>query len=236
MKRRSIATIRTARIAALLLALAGILAAQDFTVRMKDQDGKTAIHYVSRNAVRNVASNPIDTDVIYRLDTGKIIRLDHKTKTYNETTLAEVRQQAEKNRGSMSEQQNVMRRLGMSGAVTVTKVGPGETIAGYATERYSTKTPITQGEVWVAPALDAPAAYYDMSTSDAAAQLGSMGQIVKDLRAQQAKGFILKLTGTANMPMAKGISFTQVATSVEKGAIPPSTFEPPVGYRKVSPE
>jgi hypothetical protein len=237
MKRKSTSAGRLVPLAAILVASTQTLYAQDFTVRMKDQDGKTAIHYVSRNAVRNVSSNPVETDVIYRLDMGTIIRLNHQEKTYTETTLAQARQQMEKNTGAATAQQAMMRRLGMTGgATTVTKMGLGETIAGYATEKYATKTPITEGEVWVAPALEAPAAYYDMSNSYAAAQMGSMGQVVKGLREKQVKGFILKMTGTGNMPMMKGVSFSQVATSVEKGPIPPSTFEPPAGYRKISAE
>lgn len=231
-------TIRMISFAVILLASVRILSAQDFTVRMTDQDGKTAIHYVSRNAVRNVASNPIETDVIYRLDRGTIIRLNHQEKTYTEITLAEARQQGEKNAGTTNAQQAMMRRLGMTGggATSVTKIGPGETIAGYTTEKYAAKTPMSQGELWVAPTLDAPAAYYEMWSSYAAAQMGSMGQIVKELREKQVKGFILKMSGTGNMPMMKGVSFTQVATSVEKAPIPPSTFDPPAGYRKVPAE
>jgi hypothetical protein len=152
--------------------------------------------------------------------------------------LAQARQQGEKNAGATSAKQAMMRRLGMAGNgdTTITKIGPGETIAGCVTEKYSTKTPISQGEVWVAPALQAPASYYEMATSYAAAQMGSMGQVVKELREKQVEGFILKMVGTGNMPMMKGISFTQVATSVEKSPIPPSTFEPPAGYRKLSAE
>lgn len=176
--------------------------------------------------------------MIYRLDRGTIIRLNHQQKTYTEITLAQARQQAEKNPGAANPQQAMMRRLGITGgaATSITKIGPGEPIAGYATEKYATKTPVTQGEVWVAPALEAPAAYYDMSTSYAAAQMGAMGQIVNEMREKQVKGFILKMTGTGNMPAMKGISFTQTATSVEKAPIPASTFEPPAGYRKVSAE
>jgi len=230
--------VRLVPLAVILAGSTQILHAQDFTVRIKDQDGKTAIHYVSRNAVRNVSSNPVETDVIYRLDTGKIIRLNHQEKTYTEITLAEAREQMEKKGAMGSPQQAMMQRLGMkAGTATVTKIGPGENIAGYATEKYSAKTPLTQGEFWVAPALEAPPAYYDISTIYAAAQMGGpMGQIVKELREKQVKGYLLKMAGTANMPMMKGITFTQVATSVEKAPIPSSMFEPPAGYRKVASE
>jgi hypothetical protein len=218
-------------VGAMLIASALPVTAQDFTVRMKDQDGKIAVHYVSRNAVRNVASNPVETDVIYCLDTGKIITLNHQKKTYTELTLAQARERFEK---AMTAQQATMRRLGMNvGTVSITKIGPGETIAGYATERYATKTPMTQGEVWIAPALEVPPAYYDIATTHAAAQMGVMDQIVKEMREKRVKGYLLKSVGTANMPMMKGVSFTQVTTSVEKGPIPKSTFEPPAGYRKV---
>jgi hypothetical protein len=222
---------RLIAVGAILIASTLPVTAQDFTVRMKDQDGKIAVHYVSRNAVRNVASNPVETDVIYRLDTGKIITLNHQKKTYTELTLAQARQRFEK---AMRAQQATMRRLGMNvGTVSITKIGPGETIAGYATEKYATKTPMTQGEVWIAPALEAPPAYYDIATTHAAGQMGVMDQIVKEMREKQVRGYLLKTVGTANMPMMKGVSFTQTATSVEKGPIPPSTFEPPAGYRKV---
>jgi len=239
MKRKPILRFRLLSLATIFAASAPILCGQDFTVRMKDQDGKIAIHYVSRNAVRNVSSNPVETDVIYRLDRGTIIRLNHQEKTYTEVTLEQARQQTEKKAGSMRAQQEMMSRLGMNAAgnTSVTKIGPGETIAGYATEMYATKTPITEGEVWVAPALEAPAAYYEMSSSYAAAQMGgAMGQIIKELKEKQVKGFLLKMIGTASMPMMKGATFTQTATSVEKAPIPPSTFEPPAGYRKVAAE
>jgi Domain of unknown function (DUF4412) len=235
MKLNSSSGVRLLCFAVIVAGLGQILCAQDFTVRMKDQDGKTATHYVSRNAVRNVSSNPVETDVIYRLDRGTIIRLNHQQKTYSEITVAQAREQGERSAAGNT-QQAMMRRLGMTGggATSVTKIGPGETIAGYATEKYATKTPISQGEVWVAPALEAPAAYYDMSSSYAAAQMGAMGQIVKELSEKQVKGFMLKVTGTGSMAMMNGIAFTQVATSVERAPIPPATFEPPAGYRKVA--
>jgi hypothetical protein len=68
------------------------------------ETAKRRRNYVSRNAVRAVSSNPIDTDVIYRLDTGKIITVDNKQKTYSETTLAEARQQVQKNQNSAGAQ------------------------------------------------------------------------------------------------------------------------------------
>ena len=113
MKRKPTSTAAMA-VAATLIVLAQILPAQDFTVQMKDEDGRSiATHYISRNAVRNVSSEPVDSDMIYRLDTGKIITLNHKQKTYGEIAAAEMRQLIEKKQVSMSpEKQEAMRRLG----------------------------------------------------------------------------------------------------------------------------
>ena len=232
MKRKPTSTAAMA-VAATLIVLAQILPAQDFTVQMKDEDGRSiATHYISRNAVRNVSSEPVDSDIIYRLDTGKIITLNHKQKTYGEIAAAEMRQLIEKKQVSMSpEKQEAMRRLGFGGSASVTKIGAGETIAGYATEKYSAKTPMTQGEIWVAPALEVPPAYYDMLTSLVTAQVGGMGLIFKGLKEKQIKGYLLKsvATITAN-PMRKGATFTQVAASVDRSPIPASKFAIPAGY------
>jgi hypothetical protein len=224
-------------VAAILIARAQILPAEDFTVQMKDGDGRSiATNYVSRNAVRNVSTLPVHSDMIYRIDTGKIITLNHKQKTYGEIAPAEVRQLMEKKQIAMSpEKQEAMRRLGFGGAATVTKIGPGETIAGYATEKYSATTPMSQGEIWVTPALEIPAGYYDMVTSLVASEVGGMGLIFTELKEKQIKGYLLKSVATTMAtPMMKGMTFTRVAASIEKGPIPASTFEPPAGYQKVT--
>ncbi len=223
--------------AAVLVLSTQIVNAQDFTVRMNEGDGKTSNYYVSRNAVRNVSSSPIDTDVIYRLDTGKIITVDTKQRTYSETTLAEARQQIQKHQNSAeaSKQAEELRGLGIDlGAITIARAGPGESIAGYATQKYSMKTPFSQGEIWVAPALEFPAGYYDMVTTSLAAGAGGPTSLFEAMKKQQVRGFMLKMVSTMSNPALKGVTITRVATSVEKGPIPASLFEPPAGYRKVA--
>jgi hypothetical protein len=225
-------------VAGILIISAQIVSAQDFTVQMKGEDGKTiATHYVSRNAVRNVSSYPVDSDMIYRLDTGTIITVNHKQKTYGEIAVAEVRQLAEKKQAEMTPQkQELMRHFGYGGAASVTKIGAGETIAGYSTEKYSTKTPMSQGEIWVAPALEVPPGYYDMVTALAASEVSGLGLIFKELKEKQIKGFLLKsvANATANPIMRGTVSVSQIASSVEKHSIPLSTFEPPAGYQKAT--
>jgi hypothetical protein len=198
---------------------------------MKDQDGKIAIHYVTRNAVRNVSSYPIETDVVYRIDQGKIIRLNPKQKTYTEVTLAEIREKMSTVQ-IKPQQLEMMHRMGLDAAPAIADLGAGEPIAGYSTEKYSIKSPLMQGESWVAPDLELPAGYRDMTASSVAGQVPGIGQLFKGIKT--VKGFVLKSAGTSSMPMMKGVEFTEIATSVEKGPIPASTFEPPAGYTKVA--
>jgi hypothetical protein len=49
---------------------------------------------------------------------------------------------------------------GSSAPLTVTRQGPGETIAGYATDKYLV-TGLVDMEIWAAPDLKVPTAYYD---------------------------------------------------------------------------
>lgn len=222
---------------AVLLVVSGQVAnAQDFTVKMKEGDGKTSVYYVSRNAVRNVSASPVETDVIYRLDAGKIITVDNKQKTYSETTLAEARQQMQKTQNSSSSSGAAgTGKLGINpGAVSLTKIGPGETIAGYATESYSARTPFSQGEISVATALELPPGYYDMVTTSIGAQVGGTAAFFNAMKSQQVRGFLLKMVMSSPNPALKGIASTRVATSVEKSPIPAATFDPPAGYRKVA--
>ena len=62
---------------------------------------------------------------------------------------------------------------------------------------------------------------------------GGAGQLVMAMKKNQIKGYLLKSVGTTTLPMMKGVTFTMVATSVDKSSIPASTFEVPAGYRKV---
>jgi hypothetical protein len=221
-------------VALLVIVPTTMVSAQDYTVHMTDQDGKTATHYVSRNAVRDVSSSPVETDVIYRLDKGTIIKINHQQKTYTEMTLAEARQLAEKKAGNMSPMQQQMMAHFSAAKPTVTKVGKGGTIAGYATDKYSITTPMIHSESWITPALELPPGYYDMVMASVGSQMGGFGQFMSAMKTSQIKGYLLKSVSTMSNPMMQGVTQSSVATSVEKGQIPASTFEPPAGYRKVS--
>jgi uncharacterized protein DUF4412 len=207
---------------AVLGTTATALAAEDFTVRMQNDEGKPATRYVSQKAVRQVSSYPVETDVIYRLDQGKIIRLDHKAKTYTETTPAAASQ-------AFSGQSPGGGKLpaGLSSS-TVTRVGGGQPILGHATDEYAVKSFMGQSRVWVTTALAYPSGYAELVAASLPPPAKAM------FLGNRVQGFALKTVTT--LTAASGASTSEIATAIEKGPIPVSTFEPPAGYKKVQPQ
>jgi Domain of unknown function (DUF4412) len=128
----------------------------------------------------------------------------------------------------MSPQQKaMMAKMGVGAAPTFAKLGPGEMIAGFPTEKYAAKTPAMQTEVSAAPGLSVPPGYYDMARASA----GTIGASMQSGEAMKTiNGMILKRVRTLAM---NGVTTTEVAKSVSTAPIPPSTFEPPSGYEKV---
>jgi hypothetical protein len=208
-----------AAVFAVLSTTATAVAAEDFTVHMKNDDGKTATRYVSQKAVRQVSAYPVETDVIYRLDQGKIIRLDHKAKTYTETTPAAESQ------GLSGQSAGAGKLPPGIAAPTVTKVGAGQPILRYATEEYTVKSFVGQSQVWVTTALAYPPGYNEIVTASLPPPAKAM------FLGDKVQGFPLKTVTIVNL--AGGASTSEIATAIDKGPIPPSTFEPPAGYKKV---
>ncbi len=215
-------------VSVMLIATTLPLMAQDFTVRMKMEDGaEGTTYYVSPNAVRR--ATPGGTDVIDRIDRGTIIYLNHRDKTYKEVAVAQAREAIAKGMGNLDPQKQIMlHRMGLDAPPQVSKLGPGEVISGYPTEKYSIKTGMAQGELWITQALQFPAAYYrDFNLlAGVATPFGDMGKI------SEIHGVVLKRKMTA--ALGRGMNATETAVSVEKGAIPASMFEPPAGYTKAA--
>lgn len=217
------------------LALAGLAlcnphgtnaASQDeYVLHMKGAAGPLTV-YVTPKAVRRTEP-ALKVDVIYRLTERKIIQIDHGQKTYIEMSVAEARAKAAQfpkfnpNRNSKISPQSVSNQ-------TFTRIGPGDTVAGYATVKYVIKSAAGETEIFVAPALAVPASYYE-TTAAAAGPFGS--QALAGDWAKHIEGMIVKRVSVIRM--MGGAPITEVTTSVDKSAIPPSTFEPPAGYRKV---
>jgi hypothetical protein len=127
-------------------------------------EAQKSVIYLSGTSMKTTGAD--GRDMIVRYDHGKIITVDHKKKTYTEMTMDQLQQkinEAAKSINENKEQMEALRKvMGQSfGPISVTKQGSGETIAGYATEKYLVKGPMEM-EIWAAPDLKIPGAYYDI--------------------------------------------------------------------------
>jgi hypothetical protein len=194
----------------------------------------TTTEYFSKSAMRTTSSSGNDT--IIRFDAEKLITIDNKQKTYSEMTfkqLQELLSKAGAALGGMNSEEMaaVKKMMGqMPTSFSVIKVGPGETIAGYATEKYLLKGPM-EIEIHSAADLKIPAAYYDvMKFQMPSNPLFDMGKMYDELK--KINGISLK-TVTIMRMMGQEMKTTKVVTAIEKGAIPASVFEVPAGYKLV---
>jgi uncharacterized protein DUF4412 len=206
------------------------LFAQDFTIYMKGDSGvEGTTYYVSPSAIRK--TSPGFSDVIDRVDRGTIIFLNHRSKTYIEIPAAEARAKIATSMTNLDPQQKAMlHQMGLDAPAQLTKVGPGKDIAGYPTEKYSLKTGMAQGELWITQSLQFPTAYYrDFNLlSGVAGPLGDGGKVA------EVHGVVLKRIMTGVMGRGMNGDHGETAISVERGTIPASMFEPPAGYQKAS--
>ena len=195
----------------------------------------TSTTYFGANAMRRASSD--GRDEIIRFDQGKIVMIDHKRKTYSEMTAQDLQAMFDKMGAEIGRDKEAMEAMKkMMGQIfsqiTVTKQGPGENIAGYATVKYLIKGPMEM-EVWAAPDLKVPSLYYDaLKTRMPPNPMFDMGKIYDEMK--KIDGMVLKNILTMSM-MGQSMTTTTVVTSVEKGSVPASTFEVPAGYKAVAP-
>jgi hypothetical protein len=197
----------------------------------------TATHYFSGNASKSVSAD--GNESIIRFDQQKLITIDNKQKTYTEMTFQQMQEMADqlgKSMGGISDNPEAAAAIkkmmggGNSGPLTVTKQGPGEPVAGYATEKYLVTGPMDM-QIWAAPDLKVPATYYDaVKIRIPANPMFDVGKMYDAFK--QISGWPVKYVMTINM-MSRSMTTTTEVTSIQKGAIPASTFEIPAGYKKV---
>jgi len=189
-----------------------------------------ATTYFSRDAMRSSGES---YDTIIRFSEGKMITIDHKKKTYTELSFQELQNKMDKmgeEMGKNKEQMEAMQKImgQTAGQASVTKLGPGESIAGYTTEKYVIKGPM-EGEVWAAPDLKVPGAYYDaMKLRVPANPMFDMRKMYDEYK--KINGMQMKTVMTMKM-MGMSSTTTTVVNSVDKAPIPPSTFQVPDGYK-----
>jgi len=191
----------------------------------------TVTTYLSGNVMKTSSSD--GNDSILRLDEGKLILIDNKRKTYSETTFQQLQEMMDKAMGGQKElPAEVAKMMGASTSpMTVTKVGPGENIAGFPTEKYLVKGPIEM-ELWAAPGLKLPAQYYDaIKLRMPRNPLFDFGKLYDEMK--RIDGMPVKQVMTMKMMMGMEMKTTTVVTGVDKGAIPKTTFDVPAGYKRV---
>jgi hypothetical protein len=197
---------------------------------------QTETIYLSRNAIRHASSS--GSDLIMRFDQEKMITIDHAQKTYTVVTFDEMQKMIDQAAGAMKQmdpkQVEAMRQAmgGALGEVKVTKLGPGETIAGYATEKYEVSMlPMLMMEMHAAPTLPLPPAYYNaMKLRTPGTAMFDTSKMYDEMK--KITGLVLKQVSTMRI-MNTSSTTTTVTTSVENGALPASTFDPPAGYKAV---
>ena len=206
-------------------AVASAASAQDFTLRMQTDAGHTSTYYISRNAVR-YTNAVVNVDMIYRLDQNVAITLDGKSKTYRRVSLSAAPSGTAKSvAGAPAE---LFRQMGFDAAPTVTSLGPDGNIAGYPTQKYLVSTPAVRVEIWVAPSLEMPEAYYDANTRFKKSTMFDMTKFDKEIR--KIKGTVLKRSVTVTLA-GTGQKYTETTTVVDRNPIPPATFDIPAYYQ-----
>jgi hypothetical protein len=243
---RGIAIAACGAVFTLVLGLAALSAnAQDLTMHStetssgmmgKGGETTTSTEYYSENAIRMNPSSGRDTMIL--LGSGKIINIDNKNKTYSEMTFDELndmlKKAGEQLNANSEQMAAAMKMMGLDNTdVSLTKVGPGETIAGYPTDKYLLKG-FLQMEIMAAPDLKIPSAYYDvMKMQMPPNPIMDFGKIFDEMK--KIDGFPLKYVTTIKM-MNMEVKAAREVTSVEKGDIPASVFEIPADYKRVEPK
>jgi uncharacterized protein DUF4412 len=220
-------------IALAFLAVAPLLAAEDLTVVSKVTVGdkaSTSTQYMTSTKSR---TNDGQNDSIIDFPTGKLTFIDHKAKTYSETTLEEMAAYMDRLYRDVKGNPMLEKMFGGSDEVTVERGKESRKIAGYDCDEYT----LSMGrsfeiEVCAAKGLQPPPQYYE-GRKLSYASMGPMGQRFSKMfdEMKKIKGYPIAMDMDADMGMAK-IQTSSEAIEVKKGAIPASTFDLPAGYAK----
>lgn len=220
-------------LAAALLLAAPVLAAEDLTIVSKVTVGdksSTSTQYMTSTKSR---TNDGQSDSIIDFPTGKMTFIDHKAKTYWETTLEEMAAYMERLYRDVKGNPMLESMFGGSDEVTVERGKGSRKVAGYECDEYiMTMGRSFEFDVCAAKALQPPPQYYE-GRKLSYASMGPMGKRFGKMfeEMKKVKGYPIALDMDVDMGMAK-IQTTSEATEVKKGPIPASTFDLPAGYAK----
>ncbi len=210
------------------------VAAEDLTVVSTVTGGKggptTSTQYITSDKVRTSDGR---FDTIMDLTSGLMIHIDHKKKSYEETSLEALRQHFAELEQMLEGNPMMSAMLGKETEVVVTKGSDNRQVAGYDCDHYMMRIGQKfQFELWAARDLKAPVQYHDAKKM-AYAAMGPMASRFDKLYEEMKKveGFPL-LTKIDTKVIGLKVQSESEATEVRKGPISAGTFEPPAGYKK----
>ncbi len=221
-------------VAIIFPSIAGSAVAEDLTIVSEITGGKggpvTATQYISAEKIRTSDGR---FDTIMDMSSGRLINIDNKKKTYEETTLEELHEHFAELERMLDENPMMASMLGGATTVDVEKGSGSKEVAGYDCDQYFLS--IGQKfkfEMWAARDLKAPTNYYDAKKMVYAA-MGPMADRFNKLydEMKEIDGVPL-LTKMDTRVIGMKINSVSTATEVRKGPISADVFEPPAGYKK----
>jgi len=220
-----------------ILLIAGIAAADLKVVKMTHRDGFTVMG-LTQAAEDQEQTTWIGDDrmlmeqgasaTIIRLDTNKLIVVDHKEKSYSVLDLP-INLDSLMPAG-MAEQMKTM----MTFEVTVTPSGESKTVGDWTAQRYemkmTSKMMTMEATMWASPhpAFDQEA-YFNMAQHMASLQPG-MANVAKEMH--KIEGLVVEQEGVMTMTMMGDVSVktSERTSSIEKLDPPSGIYDPPADY------
>ena len=204
----------------------------DGVMGQKGQES-TSVTYLSSGAIYEKSST--GTDFVIRFKEGSVLSINHKEKKYSEYTFEEMNRalaSAGSESGEGQEAQAMMKKMmgNIAKEAKLEKVGQGEKIAGYSTEKYELTISPMLITIWAAPDLTMPDAYFDaMKMSAAQNPMIDLSAMFDSFKKIDGVGM---RTDTVFSMMGMKVKSSEVVVKVEKGAFPSVTV--PDGYKKES--
>lgn len=237
--------------AGLVLTALPVAAAEDLTIVFKDGKGALQTQYFTSTKMRH---NMGDRDSIMDMATGTMTSIDNKKKEYSQITVEQLEAVMKQNEAQMKQAQAQMEQAmakvppemrqkmeqmmgGVTEAITVTR-GATRKVAGYDTQQYTIAMGASmKTDMWTTTALQLPfdpTQFRKMSGFSGPAMGGPMMKNAAKLaeKMKEVQGFALAST-TMVAFMGKSSTTSREAVEVKQGAIDPSVFALPAGYKKV---
>jgi hypothetical protein len=217
-----------------MILVAATAAAGELTIVSKVTPSKgapfTSTQYITPERMRMSGG---DNDTIVDIEAGKIVQIDHKKKTYYETTFAEMQQHFAELEEMLASNPMMEKMMGGAADVRVNKTTSTRNVAGYScTDHVITLGKSFTETVCVTPDLKMPAEYYDASKM-LYAMMGPMATRFEKLLDELKKidGFPL-LTDLDMKVMGIDASSLSEVTEVRDGSVAADAFAIPSNYKQ----